>query len=131
MRRAVQAVLVTLLLGSVAACGPTTSQSGVARSGSAPITADEIAGTGHTDAYALIQALRPQWLRVRGAGSVSGAAGQIQVYLDGSHMGGTSMLRQISTQSVGRIEYLDGLEATQRWGLDHGNGAIVVSSRGR
>ncbi|HEX6132441.1 MAG TPA: hypothetical protein VFZ24_00575 [Longimicrobiales bacterium] len=130
MKRAVQAVVLMVLLGGTMACGATTGQT-AARSGSAPITANEIAGTGHTDVYALVQALRPQWLRVRGAGSVSGGSGQIQVYLDGSHMGGVNTLRQISVQSVGRVEYLDGLDATQRWGLDHGNGAIVVTTRGR
>jgi hypothetical protein len=127
MRRAVQAVVLGTLLVGAASCGASTGRP--LASGSAAITAEEIGGT-HSDAYALVQALRPQWLRVRGASSVRGGSGQVQVYLDGSHMGGVSFLRQIATQSVGRIEYMDGLEATQRWGLDHGSGAIVVHTRG-
>jgi hypothetical protein len=27
------------------------------------------------------------------------------------------------------MRYFDGLQASQRWGLDHGMGAIVVSTR--
>lgn len=127
MRRAVQAVVLGTLLVGTASCGASTGRP--LASGSAAITAEEIVGTGHSDAYSLVQALRPQWLRVRGAASVRGGSTQVQVYLDGSHMGGVSFLRQIATQSVGRIEYLDGIEATQRWGLDHGSGAIVVQTR--
>jgi len=53
----------------------------------------------------------------------------IKVYLDGSLMGGPEQLRQIQVRSISSIRFLDGLEATNRWGLDHGLGAIVVSTR--
>jgi hypothetical protein len=86
--------------------------------------------SGHSDVLSLVQSLRPRWLRVRGASSIAGRE-TVQVYLDGSRLGGPESLRQLSTHSIGSLRYLDGLEATQRWGLDHGAGAIVVSTQGR
>jgi hypothetical protein len=44
-------------------------------------------------------------------------------------MGGTDQLRQILVRSITTIRYMDALEATNRWGLDHGLGAILVSTR--
>jgi hypothetical protein len=86
--------------------------------------------SGHADALSLVQSLRPLWLRVRGASSPAGRE-TVKVYLDGSLLGSAEALRQISTHSIGSLRFMDGLEATQRYGLDHGAGAIVVSTQGR
>jgi hypothetical protein len=77
-----------------------------------------------------VQSLRPRWLRVRGVTSVAGSE-TVKVYLDGSLLGSPQSLRQISTHSIGSLRYLSGLEATQRYGLDHGAGAIIASTQGR
>jgi hypothetical protein len=53
----------------------------------------------------------------------------VKVYLDGSLMGGLDQLKAISVRSIASIRFLDGLEASNRWGLNHGMGAIVVSTR--
>jgi hypothetical protein len=94
------------------------------------ISTGEMAASGFTDAFSLVQSLRPQWLRVRGTSSLA-TSEYVRVYLDGSLLGGTDHLRQITTSSISTLQYLDGLQATQRWGLDHGGGAIVVSTHGR
>lgn len=112
-----------------AACSASTG-SGSPRSSASIITTEELQASGYADAHTVVQSLRPNWLRVRGASSMT-TREAVKVYLDGSLMGGTDHLRQISTQSISTLRYLDGLEATQRWGLDHGAGAIVVSTRGR
>jgi hypothetical protein len=83
---------------------------------------------GYSDAFTTVQTLRPQWLRQRGALSITQRE-SVKVYLDGSLYGGAESLRQITTRSISSIRYLDALEATQRYGLDHGQGAIVVSTR--
>ncbi len=83
---------------------------------------------GYADAFTTVQSLRPQWLRQRGVSSITQRE-TVKVYLDGSLLGGPEFLRQITVRSISTIRYLDGLEATQRWGLDHGLGAIVVSTR--
>lgn len=120
-----------LLCVLAAGCGGATAGGGGTPRGDANvITAAEIDGAGHADALSLVQSLRPRWLRVRGASTVAGSE-TVKVYLDGSLLGSPQTLRQISTQSIGSLRYLTGLEATQRYGLDHGAGAIVASTRGR
>lgn len=92
------------------------------------LTAEEMRGSGYNDAFSAVQALRPQWLWTRGATSINQSEG-VKVYLDNSLMGGVDQLRQIPVRSISSIRYMDGLEATNRWGLDHGLGAILVSTR--
>jgi hypothetical protein len=92
------------------------------------LTLEEINRAGSQDAFTAVQALRPQWLQKRGAGTIN-LRESIKVYLDGNLMGGPEFLRQITLSSVGEIRHLDGLEATQRYGLDHGQGAILVFTR--
>ena len=103
-----------------------------ARSGGGPdpklITAEEMEEAGFNDAYSLVQALRPQRLWTRGTSTINQRE-SIKVYMDESLMGGPEYLRQIVVRSVASIQFLDGLEATNRWGLDHGLGAIVVRTR--
>jgi hypothetical protein len=102
------------------------------RDGSRPdprlLTTGELLTSGYTDAFNAVQSLRPQWLRVRGATSFANPE-VVKVYLDGSLLGGLDHLKSISVRSISSIRYLDGLEATNRWGLDHGMGAIVVTTR--
>ena len=43
-------------------------------------------------------------------------------------MGGVETLRTIDLRPVTYIRYFDGIAATARWGLDHGAGAIYVST---
>lgn len=92
------------------------------------LTADEMRASGFTDAYRAVEALRPQWLRLRGATTVTGRE-SVKVYIDDLLLGGPEQLQQIPTASISHIRYLDGTEASQRWGLNHGQGAIVVMTR--
>jgi hypothetical protein len=92
------------------------------------ITLDEMRTAGYQDVLTTVQSLRPNWLNSRGESSITQQE-SIKVYLDGSLLGGPEYLSQITTRSISTIRFLDGLEATQRWGLDHGLGAIVVSPR--
>lgn len=93
------------------------------------LSAVEMQKAGYQDAFTTVQSLRPQWLQRRGASSF-GRGESIKVYLDGSLLGGPETLRQITTRSISTIRYMDGIQASERWGLDHGLGAIVVSTRG-
>lgn len=51
------------------------------------------------------------------------------MYLDDSLLGGPDYLKQIAVSSISSIRFVDGLDASNRWGLDHGMGAIVVLTR--
>lgn len=92
------------------------------------ITTQEMSTTNYSSAFEVVEALRPQWLRPRGRTSLN-MREAVKVYLDDSLLGEPDQLRNIMTRSIGSIRYLDGNEASQRWGLDHGHGAIMVSTR--
>lgn len=128
--KAIRNLLPVMLLLVLSACASSgTGASG--RSSSTVLTQEEMARAGHNDAFSAVQSMRPQWLRVRGASSMSGGGEAVQVYLDGSRLGGVDHLRSLTVTSISTISHLDGLEATQRYGLGHGAGAILVSTRGR
>jgi hypothetical protein len=92
------------------------------------ITGQELSSVASADLYLAVQSLRPQWLRQMSSQSIYQNE-QIWVYMDGLRLGGVDQLKQIMPASVESLQFLTGLEATQRWGLDHGHGAIVVTSR--
>lgn len=89
------------------------------------LEAEEIRAGGFSDALAAVRTLRPNWLRQRGVSSIN-LRESVKVYVDNSLVGDAGYLRLITANSISSIRFMDGLEATQRWGLDHGVGAILV-----
>jgi len=79
-------------------------------------------------AYEAVAALRSSWLETRGPDSFT-APSQVLVYLDESRLGGVETLRTLPMTNVLSIRYIDGIAASARWGLDHGQGVILVSTR--
>jgi len=96
-----------------------------ARSSRTRLEADVIAPRAvvYGDAYSLIAALRPHWLSSRSPDA------SVRVYRDGTLAGGTDELRSIDLASVQRIEWLSGMDATTRFGMNHSGGAILVTTR--
>jgi hypothetical protein len=91
------------------------------------LTQDEIERANIPNLYDLVSSLRPRWLQTRGVDSFQKPS-EIQVYLGQTRMqGGVSALKDIASLGVTRVEFVDGITASARWGLDHGAGAIVVS----
>ncbi|CAA9317155.1 MAG: hypothetical protein AVDCRST_MAG89-1463 [uncultured Gemmatimonadetes bacterium] len=80
------------------------------------------------DAYTMLSETRPGWLRSRerSRGAVRSA---VVVYLDENRLGGVETLRQIQISGIARIEYMNGIDATTRFGTNHGAGAILVTTR--
>jgi guanyl-specific ribonuclease Sa len=116
---------------TVAAAGssPNTPSAPAKRKRSANvITAEELIETRATNAFEAVSRLRSNWLRKRGVASIN-REGNIVVYRDGMRFGTPESLRQINADAIESITFLDGLQATQRFGIDHGNGAILVASR--
>ncbi|MGD8360688.1 MAG: hypothetical protein PVJ04_04600 [Gemmatimonadota bacterium] len=131
MRRFGKATMAILLLGVgflLGGCGTASTQRAGVRHDQRVLTAEEIEGSGFNDAFSVVQALRPHWLSTRGTSSINQPQ-FIKVYLDNNLLGGTESLRTIPVNTIARMEYLDGLEASNRWGLDHGLGAIMVTTR--
>jgi len=119
--------LITMVLAGAAACAGRPSGATGNRN---VLALDEMQQAGHADVFLTVQALRPQWLHRRGTTSLNRSGGAtIKIYLDDMLLGGPDSMRQVSTRSISSIRYYTELEASERWGLDHGSGAIVVTTR--
>ncbi len=92
------------------------------------ITQAEIAAAGSSDAFQLVQRLRPIWLRKRGATSVTQES-DVAVYVDGTRVGDRDALRNLWTDNIESMQFLDAGKATLRFGAGHQNGAILVVRR--
>lgn len=114
------------LLTVLPACAP-TGQAYAPRD-SSRITSVEIERTQVSTAHELVERLRPGWLRTRGQSSML-LASPIRVYLNGAPYGELAALSQIPVNDIRLIERLGASEATRRFGTDHANGAILISTR--
>jgi hypothetical protein len=122
MRKASLTLSLFVLLGACASAGQLPP-----RGGANLLLEDDIRGNSFSTVYDAVAALRPNWLRTRGPDSFRSPS-QIQVYVDNMRFGGVADLRQIPTLSAYYVQWYDGLEASARWGLGHGAGAIYVST---
>ena len=84
---------------------------------------EEWSGRSFYSAADLVATLRPLWLSKRGPD------GEVQVYVDDVHLGGADMLRSVRLASIASIKHLDGIQASARYGLNHNQGAILVTTR--
>lgn len=115
-----------MLSVSVAAAACVTS-SAVRPSTAQPLhvlTAAELSLTGARDALRAIETARPSWL-APGGGPLA-AADRVQVYIEGTRYNDVSDLQRVSVAAIREIQYLEGREATARYGSGHSGGAIVV-----
>jgi hypothetical protein len=116
-----------LLLFSAVGCAGATSQGGAAGR-SDLLVEEQLRSRGFANLYEAVETLRSNWLRTRGQDSFSTPT-EIQVYMDNVRLGGVGALRQISPSTVTYIQWYNANEATARWGIGHGAGAIYVSTR--
>jgi hypothetical protein len=89
------------------------------------------AAVGVSDAYALVQKLRPMWLQVRGDPTVADSDGsrEILVYYNGARAGGVSVLRQYEVSQLVSMRWVDPIAARSSYGGGHGRGVIAVHGR--
>lgn len=129
MRFAKQYLLFSILTIITTACASTPSRT----SGSADpnvILEAELAAYSDRPLSQTVQQLRPQFLRSRGASSINRTAVDVVVvYLGHTRMGGPEALGQIRTADVREVRYLSPTDASQRYGLNHTAGAIVLTMR--
>ena len=90
------------------------------------LTRDAILSTQYTNMYDVIQALRGNWLRTRAAESIQGKSSTVQVYLDNQRLSGADELKSMPPTNVATVRYYDPIQASARWGMDHGAGAIYI-----
>lgn len=120
-------------LALAAACaGSRAASSGprAARPSRNEISQEQMVAQHFKNAYEAIQALHPNWLTTRGTDSFRSPS-QVWVYLDDARLGGVDQLTAIAPSTVKSIRYFNGVDASARWGLDHGGGAIQIISRVR
>jgi hypothetical protein len=92
------------------------------------LTQAELVEHNFANAFEAIEALRPLWMETRGSNTLIGNQVRVVVYLNDTRLGGVETLSQITTPAIVSIHHLDGRAATARWGLDHGQGAILVTT---
>lgn len=126
MNRALNGVVVLVL--AACASAPGKGGDGIARVGNV-ITAAEIAGAQVVTAAEVVERLRPNWLRARGAASVNGGTDLPIVYIDNFRAGGLEQLGRIAATVVREIRFVPGTDAGVRYGLGHGGGVILVLTR--
>ena len=125
------AALVMMALATACASGGTAPS----KQNQNVISMDEITESAAANAYDLIQRLRPNYLRTRGAvhGTPEGKNKlepvDVVVYLNENRLGASDQLRQISTLDIREIRYFSASEATTKWGTGHSAGAIQVVTR--
>lgn len=93
------------------------------------LTRDAIMATQYTNMYDVILALRGNWLRTRTAETVQGRNSTVQVYLDNQHLTGADELRSIAPTNIETVRFYDPIQASSRWGMDHGAGAIYILTK--
>jgi outer membrane cobalamin receptor len=123
-------VIATIVAASACASNSVkSSEEGSARASREVISRAQIETMNATDAYDVVQRIRPEFLRQRGASSIQGGSQLAVVYVDGVRRGGPEALRQLRATEVEEIRFVSGTDATTRYGTDHGGGAIEVRSR--
>jgi hypothetical protein len=81
-------------------------------------------------AYDLVNHLRPEYLRSRGTNSFRDTTPlRAVVYIDGLKYGSVEQMRNLSADRVFQVRYLSAADATTRFGMDHGGGAILITTR--
>ena len=88
----------------------------------------EIDSTSASDAYQVIQLLRPEWLRSRGAGSMGGAPQMPVAYVDGQRYGELQSLQSFRIGTFKELRYYSASEATNRWGTGHTGGVVYLTT---
>jgi ABC-type uncharacterized transport system auxiliary subunit len=94
------------------------------------ITADEIAKSNATNAYEAVERLRPAFLRTRGSQSIQNQSPPTpMIYIDGMRYGPLQTLSSVPAIGIVSIQYLNAIEATQRFGFGNEGGAIMVTTK--
>lgn len=119
--------ILALILGLVGSGCASSGGGGVSRTGS--ITRDELETVAASNAYEAVQSLRALWLRSRASPTPSDPNPQAVVYVDGTPRGGLAELRSISVQDIESIDFINGRDATTRWGTGHAAGVIAIRTR--
>jgi hypothetical protein len=105
----VNAARFSIIIG-LAACASSGAAGGTARTSPDRITRSEIYSSNATNAYELINRLRPNWLRPGSTGSIGGGVVQSQailVYLNSQRLEDLNALKTISVEGLESAQWVD------------------------
>lgn len=128
MRRHAIIRFAVTLTALTAACASNPAPADRPRFDASLITREQILEGQFTNAYDAVKILRGSWLNTVRPESFRYPA-VIQVYLDGVRLGDVSALSTVQTLPIQYIRYYNAQDATSRWGVDHGAGAIYISTK--
>jgi hypothetical protein len=128
MRAILVRLALSVLVSLSTACSKGPSSSRAPQADRSVITHEQLLEHNFNNAFEAVEALHSTWMQARGVDSFS-KPGQVWVYLDDAKLGSVETLRTIAINSVNFIRHFDGMAATARWGLDHGQGVIFISTR--
>ena len=124
----VRSTMLLVLASALSACAARPSSSKVAPAARRDVlTQEDLLNRGFTTALDAIQSLRSYWLETHGTNSFYTPT-TVKVYLDDVQLGGVDQLSSVAISQVIYIRHYDGISATARWGVDHGAGAIYIST---
>ena len=114
-------LLLQLVLVSTGCAGMSTGGgSGSSRGSLDAVMGDELRQSSSNNVYDALRDLRPQWFRPRARASLTFERAQDPVvYISGVREGPLSTLRGIELSDVLRIEFINPLDATTRFGTGH------------
>jgi hypothetical protein len=122
-----------LLLAAVAAgcaSGGTDGERAPRGSATRIIQAEIAALSSVANAWDAVQRLRPQWLRGRGASSVTSSENNLPViYVNNARLGDIDSLQSIEAAAIREMRFIRAADATTRWGTGHAGGVIEVIVR--
>jgi len=127
-------LLITLCVAAIGCASPGAGSPEEPSSGDRNlITATDLEGLEELNAYEAIRRLRPRWVRYRGQSTFSGSGREsLRVYVDNSLFGNAESLSNLMIRHIETMRFLDGRQATLRFGTDHTVGAILITtSRGQ
>lgn len=121
-------LVVLLVTAASVACAPPAPK--VAGRNANLITFEELQSAVQTNLYEAIHSLRPAFLRSRGRSTFEpGVSEYPTVYQDGQRFGDIQTLRQMSTEHVREVRYLNATNAATKYGMNLTAGVIEVVSR--
>ena len=123
-----RAALVGALLALGAACAGGAGGSRAPRANREEISLAMMQERHYTNAWDAVEALHSNWLQTRGSDSFATPT-PVWVYVDNVKYGTVERLREIAVTSIAYIRHYDGVSATSRWGVGHGQGVIQISTQ--
>jgi hypothetical protein len=121
-----QAAIIFALVTSIAST-PTGHSSASGHVHRELITRDQLDHNHFSTAYDAVESLHSNWLHPKGTDSFA-APTEVVVYLNANRVGSVDALKNIAVHTITSIQHFDGLAASARWGVGHGQGVILVST---